>query len=246
MLPFIFLGFFVGFLVGLTGVGGGALMTPSLIFLGVEPLTAVGTDLLYATVTRIFGVFFHSRKGGIRFDLALRLFAGSLPAVALGSILLRVINKSTFNNYLTLLLGVILLTSSLLSLIRGEIHIPIKPRREYLYVLGFIVGLTVQFTSVGAGVIVSFSLMNLARLTPGEVVGITIFYGLALSLFSTLNYMLLGSIDYHLALALIAGTLPGVYLGTHMNRKADRDRLKMIINAVILVIGLLILIQRMI
>ncbi|WP_461863565.1 sulfite exporter TauE/SafE family protein [Thermococcus sp.] len=246
MLPFIFLGFFVGFLVGLTGVGGGALMTPSLIFLGVEPLTAVGTDLLYATVTRVFGVFFHSRKGGIRFDLALRLFAGSLPAVALGSILLRVINKSTFNNYLTLLLGVILLTSSLLSLIRGEIHIPIKPRREYLYVLGFIVGLTVQFTSVGAGVIVSFSLMNLARLTPGEVVGITIFYGLALSLFSTLNYMLLGSIDYHLALALIAGTLPGVYLGTHMNRKADRDRLKMIINAVILVIGLLILIQRMI
>ncbi len=246
MLPFIFLGFLVGFLVGLTGVGGGALMTPSLIFLGVEPLTAVGTDLLYATVTRIFGVFFHSRKGRIRFDLALRLFAGSLPAIALGSILLRVINKSTFNNYLTLLLGVILLTSSILSLIKGEIHVPIKPRREYLYVLGFIVGLTVQFTSVGAGVIVSFSLMNLARLTPGEVVGITIFYGLALSLFSALNYVLLGSIDYHLALALIAGTLPGVYLGTHINRKADRDRLKMIINAVILVIGLLILLQRMI
>lgn len=246
MLSFIFLGFIVGFLVGLTGIGGGALMTPSLIFLGVEPLMAVGTDLLYATVTRIFGVLFHHKKGKIRFDLALRLFAGSLPAILLGSVLLRIIDKSTLNSYLTILLGAILVISSFLSLIKGEIHVPIRPRREYLYVLGFIVGLTVQFTSVGAGVIVSFALMNLAKLSPREVVGVTIFYGLALSSFSALNYAFLGSIDYHLALVLIAGTLPGVYLGTHMNTKADRDRLKRIINLIILVIGLLILLQRMV
>jgi len=242
MLSFILLGFIVGFLVGLTGIGGGALMTPSLIFLGVEPLMAVGTDLLYATVTRIFGVLFHHKKGKIRFDLALRLFAGSLPAILLGSVLLRIIDKSTLNSYLTILLGAILVISSFLSLIKGEIHVPIRPRREYLYVLGFIVGLTVQFTSVGAGVIVSFALMNLAKLSPREVVGVTIFYGLALSSFSALNYAFLRSIDYHLALVLIAGTLPGVYLGTHMNRKVDRDRL----NLIILVIGLLILLQRMI
>ncbi|WP_461866928.1 sulfite exporter TauE/SafE family protein [Thermococcus sp.] len=246
MISFIFLGFLVGFLVGLTGVGGGALMTPSLIFLGVEPLTAVGTDLLYATVTRVFGVFFHHKKGSIRFDLALRLFAGSLPAILLGSLLLRIINKSTLNHYLTLLLGTILILSSLLSLTRGEIHVPLRPRREYLYLLGFIVGLTVQFTSVGAGVIVSFALMNLARISPREVVGVTIFYGLALSSFSALNYASFGSIDYHLALVLIAGTLPGVYLGTHINARAERDRLKKLINVIILAIGLLILIQRMI
>ncbi|WP_457754603.1 sulfite exporter TauE/SafE family protein [Thermococcus sp.] len=244
MFSFIFLGFLVGFLVGLTGIGGGALMTPSLIFLGVEPLIAVGTDLLYATVTRIFGMFFHHKKGSIRVDLALRLFAGSLPAILLGSILLRIIDKSTLNNYLTLLLGIILVLSSFLSLVKGEIHVPIRPRREYLYLLGFIVGLTVQFTSVGAGVIVSFALMNLAKLSPREVVGVTIFYGLALSAFSVLNYVFLGSINYHLALVLIAGTLPGVYLGTHVNAKVDRDRLKSVINLTILVIGLLILIQR--
>ncbi|MBO8175057.1 MAG: sulfite exporter TauE/SafE family protein [Thermococcus sp.] len=246
MLSFVLLGFIVGFLVGLTGIGGGALMTPSLIFLGVEPLMAVGTDLLYATVTRIFGVFFHHKKGKIRFDLALRLFVGSLPAILLGSILLRIIDKSTLNNYLTLLLGTILVLSSFLSLIKEEIHVPIRPRREYLYVLGFIVGLTVQFTSVGAGVIVSFALMNLAKLSPREVVGVTIFYGLALSSFSALNYAFLGSINYHLAFVLIAGTLPGVYLGTHMNIRVDRDKLKSVINLIILVIGLLILIQRMI
>ncbi|ADT85039.1 sulfite exporter TauE/SafE family protein [Thermococcus barophilus] len=246
MFSFIFLGFLVGFLVGLTGIGGGALMTPSLIFLGIEPLMAVGTDLLYATVTRIFGVFFHHRKGSIRFDLALRLFAGSLPAILLGSVLLRVIDKSTLNNYLTLLLGVILVVSSFFSLVKGEFHVPIRPRREYLYLLGFIVGLTVQFTSVGAGVIVSFALMNLAKLSPREVVGVTIFYGLPLSFLSALNYAFLGSTNYHLALLLIAGTLPGVYLGTHVNRKVDRDKLKRVINVIILVIGLLTLFQRVI
>ena len=246
MILFILLGFIVGFLVGLTGIGGGALMTPSLIFLGVEPLMAVGTDLLYATVTRIFGVLFHHKKGKIRFDLALRLFAGSLPAILLGSVLLRIIDKSTLNSYLTILLGAILVISSFLSLIKGEIHVPIRPRREYLYLLGFIVGLTVQFTSVGAGVIVSFALMNLAKLSPREVVGVTIFYGLALSSFSTLNYAFLGSVDYRLASVLIAGTLPGVYLGTHVSVKANKDNLKSAVNVIILIIGLLILLQRVI
>jgi len=176
----------------------------------------------------------------------LRLFAGSLPAILLGSVLLRIIDKSTHNSYLTILLGAIIVISSFLSLIKGEIHVPIRPRRGYLYLLGFIVGLTVQFTSVGAGVIVSFALMNLAKLSPREVVGVTIFYGLALSSFSALNYAFLGSMDYRLASVLIVGTLPGVYLGTHVSVKADKDNLKSAVNVIILIIGLLILLQRVI
>ncbi len=235
---FVGLGFLVGFLVGLTGVGGGALMTPSLIFLGVEPLTAVGTDLLYATVTRVFGVFFHGKKGRIRYDIALRLFAGSVPAIILGGLLLRWINREVLNEYLTPILGVILITSAVLSLLKGEIHVPIRPRWAYVYLLGFVVGLTVQFTSVGAGVIVSFTLMNVARLEPRDVVGVTIVYGLALSAFSFLNYAGIGGVDYGLAGTLILGTIPGVYLGTHVNRSADREKLKMAINVIILLIGL--------
>ena len=220
---FVGLGFLVGFLVGLTGVGGGALMTPSLIFLGVEPLTAVGTDLLYATVTRVFGVFFHGRRGRIRYDIAFRLLAGSVPAVVLGGLILREINRELLNDYLTLLLGIILVVSALLSLLKGEFHVPVRPRWAYVYLLGFVVGLTVQFTSVGAGVIVSFLLMNIARLDPRDVVGVTITYGLALSALSFLNYAGLGSVDYHIAGALILGTLPGVYLGTHLNSIAERE-----------------------
>uniref|UniRef100_UPI002615725A sulfite exporter TauE/SafE family protein n=1 Tax=Thermococcus sp. TaxID=35749 RepID=UPI002615725A len=154
MIVFILLGFIVGFLIGLTGVGGGSLMTPALIFLGVEPLIAVGTDLLYATVTRAFGVFFHGIKRGIRYDIAMKLLAGSVPAVLLGGILLHWIDRQVLNRYLTLLLGGILITTAVLSIIKEEIHVPIRPRWAYVYILGFIVGLTVQFTSVGAGVII--------------------------------------------------------------------------------------------
>jgi hypothetical protein len=116
---------------------------------------------------------------------------------------------------------------------------------QYLYILGFIVGLTVQFTSVGAGVIVSFALMNLARVSPREVVGITLFYSLVLSSLSSLNYAFLGNIDYHLALVLIAGTLPGVYLGSYMSSKIDVDKLKKVINVTILIIGVLVLLEMM-
>ena len=238
------LGFLVGFLVGITGVGGGALMTPSLIFLGVEPLTAVGTDLLYATVTRILGVFFHGRRGRIRYDIALRLFAGSIPAVVLGGIILRGIDRGVLNEYLTPLLGGILVLSAILSLLKGEFDLPVRPRWAYVYLLGSIVGLTVQFTSVGAGVIVSFAMMNVARLDPKDVVGVTIVYGLALSAFSFLNYAGIGGVDYGLAGTLIVGTVPGVYLGTHVNRIADREKLKRTMNVIILLIGLFTLLSR--
>ncbi|MDK2870378.1 MAG: uncharacterized protein PWP39_1613 [Pyrococcus sp.] len=137
---FIFLGFLVGFLVGLTGIGGGSLMTPSLIFLGVEPVVAVGTDLLYSAVTKVFGVIFHGRHGRIRYDIAVRLLLGGLPAVVLGGIILRFVDKEVLNDGLTILLGIILVLSSLLSLLRGEIKVPLRPRWAYVYLLGFIVG----------------------------------------------------------------------------------------------------------
>jgi len=241
---FVGLGFVVGFLIGLTGVGGGSLTTPSLIFLGVPPLTAVGTDLLYATVTRGFGVFFHGKMGHVRRDIAFRLLAGSVPAVIIGDYAVRHIPKNVMNHYLTLVLGVILVVTAALSLVRGEINVPLRPRWAYVYLLGFVVGLTVQFTSVGAGVIVSFTLMNVARINPREVVGTVILYGLALSAMSFLSYAGMGSVDYTLAGALIAGTMPGVYLGTHTNAKIDKGKLKTSINIIILLIGAMILLKR--
>ncbi|WP_456326906.1 sulfite exporter TauE/SafE family protein [Palaeococcus sp. (in: euryarchaeotes)] len=244
MISFISLGFLVGVLVGLTGVGGGALMTPSLIFLGVEPLTAVGTDLVYATITRVFGVFFHNKKGHVKKDIALKLFTGSVPAIVLASIILRMVSKEEINQYLTLVLGIILVTTSSITILKGEFR-----KRHFnphaLVVLGFVVGLIVQFTSVGAGVIISFALINFTDLEPRYVVGTTIFYGLLLASLSALSHMSLGNVDYLLALSLIAGTIPGVYAGTHINSNIPKDKLKSLVNMIILGIGVVILLTKL-
>jgi len=235
---FAVLGFAVGFLVGLTGIGGGALMTPSLIFLGLEPLRAVGTDLLYVTATKVFGTAFHHRMGRVRYDIALRLLAGSIPAVILGGLLLRLIERDILNEYLTLLLGLVLMSSAAISMAKKELNPPIRPRMYHLYVLGFAVGLTVQFTSVGAGVIVSFALINLARISPSEVVGISILYGLLLSLMSFVNYASIGSVDYRIAGILIPGSVLGVYAGTRISTRVESEKLKKVINLLIAAIGL--------
>lgn len=159
----------------------------------------------------------------------------------LGAFVLERIEAYSIDDYLTLLLGTILVVTALLSLFKGELHLPVKREGKYVYLLGFITGLIIQFTSVGAGVIVSFALMNVARVNPKEVVGVTLLYGLALSLMSFLNHAAFGSVDYRLALLLVVGTLPGVYLGTHVNSTVDREMLKRAINAVILVIGVITL-----
>ncbi len=237
-ITFTVLGFAVGFLVGLTGIGGGALTTPSLIFLGMEPLRAVGTDLLYVTATKIFGTAFHHRMGRVRYEIALRLLAGSVPAIILGGYLLRVLSRDVLNAYLTFVLGFVLLASALASIIRKELNPPIKPRMFHLYILGFVVGLTVQFTSVGAGVIVGFTLINLARISPAEVVGISIFYGLLLSFMSFINYASIGSVDYRVAGMLISGSVFGVYAGTRIGTKVESEKLKKAINLLIAIIGL--------
>ncbi|WP_297435231.1 sulfite exporter TauE/SafE family protein, partial [Thermococcus sp.] len=124
------------------------------------------------------------------------------------------------------------------------LNLPVRRRWAYVYLLGFIVGLTVQFTSVGAGVIVSFTLMNVAKLDPKDVVGVTITYGLVLSALSFLNYAGIDGVDYGLTGTLILGTVPGVYLGTHVNRIADREKLRKAMNVIILLIGLFTLLGR--
>jgi uncharacterized membrane protein YfcA len=239
---FVTLGFVVGFLVGLTGIGGGALMTPSLIFLGVEPIVAVGTDLLYAFITKIFGSFFHKRNGNVNFNIALRLFLGSLPAIIFGTFLLEVINKEVLNTYVTLILAFVLIFSSLISFYKGKGR-DRGLNKNIFILIGFLVGLIIQLTSVGAGVIVGFVLLNFTNLHPKEVVGTTIFYGVLIALLGCLSHLMLGNVDYLLALYLIAGTIPGVYLGTCLNSRVPKEILRRVIVLSILVIGVVMIVK---
>ncbi|EHP86157.1 sulfite exporter TauE/SafE family protein [Methanotorris formicicus] len=243
MYIFIFLGFLVGFLVGLTGIGGGALMTPSLIFLGVEPLIAVGTDLLYAFITKVFGSFFHNkRNGNVNFNIALKLFLGSLPAIILGTVILEAINREVLNKYVTLILAFVLILSSLISFYKGKSRNR-ELNKDVFILVGFLVGLVIQLTSVGAGVIVGFILLNFTNLHPKEVVGTTIFYGVFIALLGCLSHLMLGNVDYLLALYLIVGTVPGVYLGTFLNSKVPKEVLRKVIIISILVIGIVMLVK---
>ncbi|XRP97084.1 sulfite exporter TauE/SafE family protein [Methanocaldococcus sp. 16A] len=237
---FIILGFVVGFLVGLTGIGGGVLMTPLLIFLGVEPLIAVGTDLLYAAITKIVGAILHNKKGNININIALKLFLGSLPAIIVGSIVLRLVDRVEINNFLTIILGVILIITSIINL-KGRFVKKICFSSSVLVFFGFLVGLIVQFTSVGSGVLVTLALTNFTKLLPRSVVGTSIFYGLLLTSLSTLSHISLGNVDYSLALSLILGTIPGVYVGTYVNSNIPQDKLRKFINLIILFMGIYIL-----
>ncbi len=239
-LYFIFIGFVVGFLVGLTGIGGGILMTPLLIFLGVEPIIAVGTDLLYAAITKIVGTILHNKKGNINFNIALKLFLGSLPAIIIGSIVLRLVDRCEINYFLTIILGVILIITSVINL-KGRFVKKICFTSSVLVFIGFLVGLIVQFTSVGSGVLITLALTNFTKLSPRSVVGTSIFYGVLLTSLSALSHISLGNVDYKLALSLILGTIPGVYVGTHMNSNIPQDKLKRFINLVILFMGIYIL-----
>jgi len=241
---FILLGFIVGFLVGLTGIGGGALMTPSLIFLGIEPIVAVGTDLLYAFITKIFGTFFHKRNGNINFNIGFRLFLGSFPAIIIGTFLLELVNREILNKYVTLILALVLITSSLISFYKGKGR-DRELNKNIFILIGFLVGLVIQLTSVGAGVIVGFILLNFTKLHPKEVVGTTILYGVLIALFGCLSHVVLGNVNYLLALYLIVGTIPGVYLGTRLNSKVPKELLRKVIVLSILVIGVIMLFKLM-
>ena len=235
------LGFAVGYLIGLTGIGGGSLLTPSLVMLGVEPVVAVGTDLVYATLARALGVAFLGMRGRVRRGILARLIAGSIPAVILGRALLQWLPHASVNRYVTILLGMVLAATSLLNLLRDELHIPIRATRRHAYLAGFVVGLTVQFTSVGAGVLVSFALVNIAKLDPREAVGTVLGYGLALGALSALSYASLGLVDYKLALLLSLGGAPGVLLGAWTASRINPAILRRVLNTLILIIGVFIL-----
>ncbi|WP_423792418.1 sulfite exporter TauE/SafE family protein [Methanocaldococcus indicus] len=242
---FIILGFIVGVVVGLTGIGGGVLMAPSLIFLGVEPIIAIGTDLLYAAITKGLGAYFHNKKGNVNTDIALKLFFGSFPAIAIGSIILRTINRDEINTFLTIMLSIVLIFTSIINLKKEFFCIHKKYNSSKILVFfGFLVGLVVQFTSIGSGVLITFALMNFTNLSPRDVIGTSLFYGLLLTFFSSVSYISLGSVNYNLVLLLIFGTIPGVYLGAYLNSKIKPKNLRKMISLMILVVGVVLLIKK--
>ena len=236
-LAFVFAGFFVGFVVGLTGVGGGSLMTPILIFFfGMKPYLAVGTDLLFACFTKAGGTLKLARSGLVNWRIVGTLCAGSIPASLLTLWVLHVLGPTNpqVQKAMTSTLGVALLLTAAATLyksLRGKatprsisIHAMSqaeRPRHWSLPLLfGAFIGSLVTLTSVGAGAIGVTVLMLLYPMLPlPRIVAADIAYAVPLTLVAGLGHAGLGSVDWLLLGKLLAGSLPGIWLGSHMVHK---------------------------
>ena len=238
-LAFIFSGFVVGLIVGITGVGGGSLMTPILIFFfGVKPYLAIGTDLLFAAFTKMGGTVNMARQGLVPWRVVAQLSAGSVPAALLTLYILHTLGPATdsVQKLMTTTLGVALLLTAAAMLFKvvrgkqvprtlahGQLDQATRARHWSLPLLfGALIGALVTLTSVGAGAIGVTVLLILFPLLPlPRIIGADIAYAVPLTLVAGLGHASLGSVDWALLAKLLAGSLPGIWLGSHLMLKTS-------------------------
>jgi uncharacterized membrane protein YfcA len=244
-------GFAVGLLVGLTGVGGGSLMTPLLVLaFGVRPVTAVGTDLLYAAITKSGGSWVHHRHGNIDWRITGLLAAGSIPAAALTLLLLARIGVDghSVSGLISTALGFALLLTAASLIFRQRLLILAQrramearpPRQTALLTVMFggLVGVLVSISSVGAGALGVTALTFLyPQLATRRVVGSDIAHAVPLTLVAGLGHWWLGSVDIPLLLNLLLGSLPGIALGSHLVTRVPERGLRNLLAGVLLLVG---------
>lgn len=253
MLAFTAVGLLVGFAVGVTGVGGGSLMTPILIlFFGFSPAHAVGTDLLYAAGTKSFGVWLHGRQRTVDWRLVGLLTAGSIPGSMLTVIVLHDIGIGpVVERVMTLTLGGAVAATALLTLFRQRLMRAVRPeaapvsgqtllrlRAPITVTVAFVLGVLVTLSSVGAGVLGTMLLFWLyPRLPAIKIVGSDIAYAVPLTLVAGLGHMSLGTTDFTVLAYLLLGSLPGIYLGTRLGYRLPDGILRPVVACLLLVIG---------
>jgi uncharacterized membrane protein YfcA len=243
-------GLLVGTLVGLTGVGGGSLMTPLLVLLfGFNPATAVGTDLLFAAVTKTVGTTIHSAGKTVDWQIVGRLACGSVPATVLTLLALAHfgIDSKKVAAAMSLTLGIALLLSAAALLFRNTI-IAAGAKRETAAVertslwatvlVGFLVGVVVSLSSVGAGAMGTVALFFLyPRLPIVRIVGSDIAHAVPLTLLAGLGHWYLGTINFPLLESLLVGSIPGIVIGSYAARYAPEVVLKYALATILTLVG---------
>lgn len=233
---FVLSGFAVGFLVGMTGVGGGSLMTPLLILLfNVHPVTAVGTDLIYASVTKSGGSLVHGFNKTIDWRIVRRLAAGSVPAslLTLGLLAVMKIDQSAYNAVVTKVLGTALLMTALAVLLRRRLLASYARRvgvlserqtRLFTVATGVTLGVLVTVSSVGAGALgVTALLLLYPELPVVKIAGSDIAHAVPLTLVAGIGHLASGGVDVTVLAALLCGSLPGILISSlYAPRLPDR------------------------
>ena len=243
-------GFCVGALVGLTGVGGGSLMTPVLILLfGVHAATAVGTDLLFAACTKTVGVAVHARTQTIDWRITGLLACGSLPMAALTIATLHQLDlrAAALSQVVTPVLAVAILLAALLVLFQKQVmHLAgaygarIAPGKQTVLTVaaGGVLGVLVTLSSVGAGALgVSVLALLYPRLRIARIVGSDIAHAVPLTLLAGAGYWLLGAVDWRLLGSLLFGSVPGVILGSLLAARMSASAIRATLAAILCVVA---------
>jgi hypothetical protein len=249
-LAYIVSGFVVGLLVGFTGVGGGSLMTPLLVLVfGISPATAVGTDLLYAGLTKISGSIVHGLHGAVDWKVVRRLATGSAPAAALTLLALSHWGpqaKSAGSLISTILGFALLLTAASLAFRKillaryGHALANASERRVagFTVILGAVVGLLVTISSVGAGAIgVTVLVLLYPRMAAVRIVGSDIAHAVPLTLIAGAGHWWIGSVDWTLLVSLLCGSIPGITIGSHFASRIPDKFLRPLMAGTLALVG---------
>jgi uncharacterized membrane protein YfcA len=247
----------VGVLVGMTGIGGGSLMTPMLILVfGVTPVTAIGSDLAYAAVTKTVGGYKHWRQHTVDARLSSWMAIGSVPAAICGVWVLELVERWAGRDFddllLTVLAAALLLTGSA-TLIRAflkSMHererdtIPMERRHKVAAIaLGASVGFVLGVTSAGSGALIAVGLILLFRLSPTRVVGTDVFHAAILLWAAGLAHVTAGNVDFGLVGTILLGSIPGVWVGSHWSVRVQPAVLRTTLAVVLIGAGLALLIK---
>lgn len=248
-------GFIVGFIVGLTGVGGGSLMTPILVLVfSIKPAVAVGTDLLYAAVTKSGGVFVHQHRGTIEWKIVGLLAMGSIPATILSVLLLKGLDNAGINydKVITYTLSLALILTSLVILFKDPIQALSQNERfqairsmhrrlqsPMTIIAGALIGVLVTLSSVGAGALGAAILFFLyPRMRAITIIGTDLAHAVPITAIAGLGHVHIGTVDFLLLGSLLIGSLPGIYLGSHTGANLPEKIIRPILASMLLLIGL--------
>ena len=242
----------VGFVVGLTGMGGGALMTPMLvIFFGIDPVTAVSSDLVVSLVMKPFGAGVHAKEGTVNYELVKWLCLGSIPSAFAGVLLLNALGGDNVSSTVKLYLGIALLMAATSMVIRHEINrrrgtnVAVAGAQHVLVVrpvptlmIGVVGGLIVGMTSVGSGsLIIVLLLLLYPSLAAGQLVGTDLVQAVPLVGAAALGHFFFGDVKFGLAGALMLGAIPGVLIGARISSRAPDHIIRPILIVVLVASG---------
>jgi uncharacterized membrane protein YfcA len=243
-------GFGVGLLVGMTGIGGGSLMTPLLILLfGIHPATAVGSDLLYAAATKTVGSLVHGFARSIEWPVVRRLATGSVPATIITLTALSFLNleSQASRSLITIVLcgalmmtaGVLIFRSTIVQFYRSSVPaLDARYTATATVIVGAILGVLVSLSSVGAGAVGIITLILLYPHLPlPRIIGSDIAHAVPLTLIAGIGHWAIGTVNWHIIVSLLAGSLPGVIVGSYVAVRIPEKALRLVLAATLIVVA---------